>query len=290
MTAPKLVVPLVVFVATITTLQGQRGNDRTNNQQSRLSTQVIERTTTVISYAKHVGVANVEMQSTPGLPRAIGAVGIERRGDHVEIRAEFSGLPAATRFGPEYLTYVIWAITRDGAAINLGEVVLNEKKSMSTGKTNIAEFGIIVTAEPYFAVSRPSEVVVMESTFGEDLIGLEHSVTKYQSLRSGIYTANVPPSQRKPMRMDSTTPLELYEARHALWIAQWAGADERAADLFDKALRLLQRAEAFHASTGDTNQVVSAARESIQMAENARVAALNSKSGSQPVGLNSASS
>jgi len=77
--------------------------------------------------------------------------------------------------------------------------------------------------------------------------------------------------------MDSYTPLDLYEARNALWIAIWAGADKNAPDLFDKALRLLQRAEAFHASRRGTNAVVTAARESIQTAENARVTALRGR-------------
>ncbi len=281
MSVRKLIVPIVVLVTTITTLQGQQANGRTAAHKlsgREHSTGMIERTTTIISYAKHAGLAKVEMRSTSLLPRALGEVAIQEREDHVEIRAEFSGLQPATRFGPEYLTYVMWAITRDGCAINVGEVILNNMKSALI-EIDIAAFGLIVTAEPYFAVSRPSEVVVMESRLAKGLIRHEQFDTKYQLLPRGNYTANVPRSQLRPIVMDSYTPLNLYEARNALWIALWAGADKNAADLFDKAMRLLQRAEAFHAGRSGTNAVATAARESIQTAENARVTALKGRLG-----------
>jgi hypothetical protein len=237
----------------------------------------IERTVKVISYEKHSGIAKVEMQGTSILPQAQGEAEIQRGDDGIDIRAELSGLEPPARFGPEYLTYVIWAITPNGSAANLGEVALNGMKFTLNASTQIHTFGLIVTAEPYFAVTQPGEVVVMENAFSADLKQYEQSDAQYQVLPTGNYTANVSRSNMKPIRTESGTPLDLYEARNAFWIAIWAGADKNAADLFEKAERSLQRAEAFHASNAGLTSVVTAARECVEAAENARALALKRK-------------
>jgi len=237
----------------------------------------IERTTTVISHAKRSGDTKVEMRGTSLWPEARGEANIERRQDHIEIKAQFYGLPLATHFGPEYLTYVIWVVTPEGCVRNLGELVANGQQTMWNISTELTAFGLIVTAEPYFAVSQPSDVVVMENTVGKRLTGREQVDARYRLLPKGTYTVSVLPSKLKRITMEPDTPLALYEARNALWIALWAGANESAAELFDKAERSLQRAEAFHASRAGESVVLTLARETVQTAERARAVAVQAQ-------------
>jgi hypothetical protein len=282
--AIKLILTAVVFVTAIT-IHAQPAHNTTQvqghlNGDKRLHTisGSIERTTKVINYGKGSSVTTVDIPGTSLLAAAHGEAQVERKQNHLEIEAEFDGLQAATRFGPEYLTYVIWTISPEGWATNLGEVVLDGMKSKFNVTTDLASFGLIVTAEPYFAVSQPSEVVVMENVVRTDSIRNEATDVKYELLPRGSYTLNIADSELKPIVMDSSTPLDLYEARNALWIALWAGADKDAAELFVKAERLLQRAEAFHASRAGAKPVLSAARETVQTAESARVLALKRRS------------
>src|SRR6185503_5838706 len=103
---------------------------------------------------------------------------------------------------------------------------------------------LIVTAEPYFAVSQPSDVVVMENFVRADTRGrVEEIDAKYELLQRGQYTVSVPPKQLKPIPLDRKIPLDLFEARNALRIAQWSGADKDAADSYTKAATFLQQAE-----------------------------------------------
>jgi len=224
----------------------------------------------------------VGIQGTALLPTARGEVRVQQKPGHIEIVAEFDGLKNAARFGPEYLTYVLWAITPEGCAKNLGEVVLNDEKSKVSATTELETFGLIVTSEPYFAVSQPSDVVVMENLLRKDTKRqIQEINVKYELLPRGSYTANVSPSKVKPLVLEPGTPLDLYEARNALWIALWAGAEENATNLFAEAERLLQKAEAFQASSAGAVPVSTAAREAVQISENARLLALRHRSESR---------
>jgi hypothetical protein len=235
----------------------------------------VERITNAVNYAKRAGVTRVDFHSTALLASVHGEARVQNRQGRVEITAEFDGLAGAVRFGPEYLTYVMWAITPEGRATNLGEFAPRETKSKLSVTTKIETFGLIVTAEPYFAVSQPSDAVVMENVFTQGPLGRSETVeVKYELLPRGSYTANVLSSKVKPIVPEPSTPLELYEARNAFWIALWAGADENASELFATAERLLEKAEAFHASGAGEMTVSAAAREAVQMAESARSLAL----------------
>ena len=239
----------------------------------------VERITKAINYAKRSGVTNVDFQGTALLPMAQGEARVANWQGRVEIAAEFDGLVGAMRFGPEYLTYVMWAITPAGHAVNLGEVVPKDAKSKLSVTTELKTFGLIVTAEPYFAVSQPSDAVVMENLFRKDSVRqIEEVEAKYELLPRGSYTANVLPSEVKPIVLEPSTPLDLYEARNALWIAIWAGAEESSAELLASAERLLQKAEAFQASRAGETSVSTAARDAVKIAENSRLVALKHRS------------
>ena len=236
---------------------------------------VVERTAKAINYRHHSGATKVDFRGTPLLPEAHGEAKVESKQGYIEIEVEFDELQGATRFGPEYLTYVMWAITPEGRATNLGEVILNGTESKLNVTTELQAFGLIVTAEPYFAVSQPSDVVVMENFVRKDTVGkIEEIDAKYELLQRGQYVVNVPPAELKPIPLDKDTPLDLYEARNAVRIARWASADKDASESFQKADKLLQQAEAYKARKAGNKPIAMTAREAVQTAEDARLIAL----------------
>ena len=255
-----------------TQVQVQRSGD---NPLYKITVNVVERTTKAINYRPRSGSTTVDFRGTALMPAARGEAKVESKQGYIEIEVEFDDLQGATRFGPEYLTYVMWAITPEGRATNLGEVILNGTKSKLNVTTELQSFGLIVTAEPYFAVSQPSDVVVMENFVRKDTVGkVEEIDAKFELLQRGQYAVNVPPSELKPIPLDKGTPLDLHEARNAVRIARWAGADKDAAESFHKAEESLRQAEAYKARKAGTRPVVMSAREAVQTAEDARLIAL----------------
>ena len=241
----------------------------------KLTVNVVERTTKAINYRHRSGATMVDFRGTPLLPKARGEAKVESKQGYIEIEVEFDDLQSATRFGPEYLTYVMWAITPEGRATNLGEVILNGTKSKLNVTTELQAFGLIVTAEPYFAVSQPSDVVVMENFARKDTLGkVEEISARYELLQRGEYVVNAPPAELKPIALDNKTPLDLYEARNAVRIARWVGANKDAAESYMKAEKLLLQAEAYKARKAGTKPIAMTAREAAQTAEDARLIAV----------------
>src|SRR5262245_9370430 len=255
-----------------TQVQIQRGGD---NPLYKIRVNVVERTTPAVNYRHRGGSTPVDFRGTALMPEARGEAKVESKQGYIEIEVEFDELQSATRFGPEYLTYVMWAITPEGRATNLGEVILNGSESKLNVTTELQAFGLIVTAEPYFAVSQPSDVVVMENFIRQDTQGkIEEIDAKYELLQRGLYVVNVPPAELKPIALDKDTPLDLYEARNAVRIARWANADKDAAESFQKANQLLQQAETYKTRKAGTRSIAMSAREAAQTAEDARLIAL----------------
>jgi len=233
---------------------------------------VVSRSTKAINYRNRGGATKIDFRGTTLLPKANGEAKVESKQGYIEIEVEFDELSPATAFGPEYLTYVMWAITPEGRANNLGEVLLNGNRSKLNVSTELQSFGLIVTAEPYYAVTQPSDVVVMENVLRKDTIGAVQEVdAKYELLKRGSYTLNVNPADLKPMRLDKNVPLELYEARNAVQIARWAGAEKYAGDTFLKATKGLSNAEGYLARKAGKKPIVTVSREAVQMAEDARI-------------------
>jgi len=233
---------------------------------------VVARTTKAINYNHRSGSTNIDFRGTALLPEARGEARVESKQGVIKIDARMEKLQPATKFGPEYLTYVMWAITPEGRATNVGEVLLNGDKTKLDATTELQSFGLIVTAEPYFAVTQPSDVVVMENFVRKDTTGtIEQVDAKYELLQRGQYTLNVNPADIKPLRLDSKVPLELYEARNAVQIARWTGADKYAADTFQKAVVGLENAEGYLKGKSGKKPIGTVAREAVQMAEDARI-------------------
>ncbi len=233
---------------------------------------VVARTTKAINYNHRSGSTRIGFRGTALMPQAIGEAKVESKQGVIKIDADMQKLEPATKFGPEYLTYVMWAITPEGRATNVGEVLLNGGKSKLDATTELQSFGLIITAEPYFAVTQPSDVVVMENFVRPDTVGtIEQLDAKYELLQRGQYTLNVNPADIKPMGLDRKVPLELYEARNAVQIARWTGASVYAADTFQKALDDLEDAEGYLTGKAGSKPIGTVAREAVQMAEDSRI-------------------
>jgi outer membrane protein OmpA-like peptidoglycan-associated protein len=233
---------------------------------------VVARTTKAINYNHRSGSTRIGFQGTALMPAASGEAKVESKQGVIKIDAEMQQLGPATQFGPEYLTYVMWAITPQGRATNIGEVLLNGGKSKLDATTELQSFGLIVTAEPYFAVTQPSDVVVMENFVRKDTTGtIEQVDAKFELLPRGQYVLNVNPSDIAPLQLDPRVPLELYEARNAVQIARWTGAQQYAADTFLKATQDLQNAEGYLQGRAGRKPIGTVAREAVQMAEDARI-------------------
>jgi outer membrane protein OmpA-like peptidoglycan-associated protein len=233
---------------------------------------VVERTTKAINYNHRSGSTKIDFRGTPLLPEARGEATVESKQGVIKIDARMEKLQPATKFGPEYLTYVMWAVTPEGRATNVGEVLLNGDKTRLDATTELQSFGLIVTAEPYFAVTQPSDVVVMENFVRNDTVGtIEQVDAKYELLQRGQYTLNVDPAEIKPVRLNSKVPLELYEARNAVQIARWTGADRYAPETFQKAVQGLGNAEGYLTGKAGRKPIGTVAREAVQMAEDARI-------------------
>ena len=230
---------------------------------------VVARTTKAINYRHLSGPTKIDFRGTVLLPFAQGQAKVEGKRGAVRIQAQFDKLVSATRFGPEFLTYVLWAVSPEGRADNLGEVLLEGAKSKLDVTAQLQAFALIVTAEPYFAATQPSEVVVMENVVRPDTVGnVEEMDAKFDLLQRSQYTYVQADAQ--PPALDSRTPLGIYEARNAVQIAKAAGAERYASDSFRKAVQLLQQAESSLTHKGEKKQVDMTAREAVQTAEDAR--------------------
>jgi outer membrane protein OmpA-like peptidoglycan-associated protein len=235
--------------------------------------QVVARTIKAINYRHRSGETKVDFRGTTLLPDARGGAEVQSKQGTIKVDAWFKRLQPASRFGPEYMTYVLWAISPEGRPVNLGEVLPDGGGSAHLEVTSdLQSFGLIVTAEPHFAVTKPSDVVVMENFVTKDTNGtIEQVDAKYELLKRGQYTANVNPAELTPMPVDGRTPIDIYEARNAVRIARWAGAETYAADTFRKAELDLQNAQNLLSSKRNRKESITDAREAAQMAEDARV-------------------
>jgi outer membrane protein OmpA-like peptidoglycan-associated protein len=233
---------------------------------------VTARTAKAVSYQHRSGATLIDFRGTEILPGSRGVAKVESKQGHIEIEAEFENLQPATKNGAEYLTYVLWAVTPEGRTVNLGEVLLNGAKSKLNVSTDLQVFALVVTAEPYYAVTRPSDLIVMENEVRADTKGkIEEVDAKYELLKRGQYDRLANPLE---LKTDKKLPLELYEARNAVHIARAMGADHFATEPFQKAENNLAQAEGYQARNGGRKLVAMTAREAVQMAEDSRAIAV----------------
>jgi len=241
------------------------------NPPSAYRINVVSRTTPAVTYRHRSGATKINFQGTDLMPSAAGEAKVQSKRGALEIEVEFSGLDRPTSFGTEYLTYVLWAITPEGRPVNIGEVLVGENhRSKLDVTTDLQSFALIVTAEPYYAVRRPSNVVVLENSVRRDTEGATEIVdAKYELIDRGGY---IPTGYKfDPVVMNAKLPLEFFEARNALRIAQSAGAETYAAASYQKAVHQMNEADAV-ATTKHENKksLIALSREVVQTSEDAR--------------------
>src|SRR5216683_1539752 len=236
----------------------------------------VSRTTKAVNFRRAGGATKIDFQGTELLQTASGEAKVENKGNRTEIDAKFENLEEATKFGLEYLTYVLWAVSPQGRAVNLGEVSLNHGSGHVKAISEMQTFGMIVTAEPYFAVNQPGNVVVLENVIPANS-KVENIDAKYELLGRGVYSSSNTKIENAIFGIDRKTPLELFEARNAVRIARIALADKYAASIMSKADQQLKGAEDVYRSGRDKKSVDAAAREVVETAEEARVMAVKQK-------------
>ena len=237
--------------------------------------QVVSRTTKAVDYRHRGGSTRVDLKGTELMPQARGEARVESRTGRLEINAKLSGMQPANKFGLEYLTYVLWAVTPEGRANNLGEIILKEGSSEVRVTTDLQAFGLIVTAEPYFAVTQPSDLVVAQNIVRADTKGREEAIdVKYELLPKGLYASSVEPLRDVVYGIDSKAPLDIFQARNAVRIARAAKADQYASSTFAKAEQDLKQAEDYYRRKQGRTPIGTVAREAAQTAEEARVMSL----------------
>jgi outer membrane protein OmpA-like peptidoglycan-associated protein len=225
-----------------------------------------------VNYQHRSGATKIDFRGTDLLPSSHGEAKVESKQGYIEVEVEFRNLEPANKFGAEYLTYVLWAITPDGRTANLGEILLNGASGKLDVTTELQVFGLVVTAEPYYAVTQPSDLIVMENVLRADTKGkIEEIDAKNELLQRGQYQRLTNPLV---LKLDQKTPLELYEARNAIQIARAVGADRFAAETFEKAEKSLAQAEAYQARSAGKKPVTMTAREAVQTAEDSRAIAV----------------
>jgi len=279
-------VKTVVGVVLITSWLAANAQETSINRSAPIySVTVVERGVEAIHYQYRSGPTKIDFRGTLLLPEAKGQATIQSRPGRTEIDARFENLTPPSRFGREFLTYVLWAISPEGAAHNLGEIIADtSNRSRLKATTDLATFALIVTAEPYSAVAQPSSVVTLENKARPDTVGkVELVQAKAALLPRTTYTYQVdenpkPAANRPKVSMDRyEAVLELYQAQNAIAIARAANADRYAADVLGKAQQALNEAERLEETKASPKQIVQAAREATQMAEDARSVAERSR-------------
>ena len=236
---------------------------------------VISRSVQAVNYKHRGGATKLDFAGTDLMPLAHGQAKIESKKGYIEIEVEFGNLHKPTKFGNEYLTYILWAISPEGRAVNLGEVLVGDNhRSKLDVTTDLQAFALIVTAEPYYAVRQPSNVVVLENIVREDTKGTTEAVNaKYELMERGGY---IPTGYKfDPVVLNARLPLEFFEARNALRIAQSESAERYANDSYHHAVQLMNTADEYATRNHiDRKPLIAVARETVQTAEDARAIAV----------------
>lgn len=259
----------------------QRNPDVTGDQASGYHMHVVSRSTQAVNY-RHRGSTKIDLKGTDLAPEVNGEAKVEGKAAGVRIDAELEHLRPANGFGLAYLTYVLWAITPEGRPRNLGELIVKDGKSAVHTTTDLQAFALLVTAEPYFAVTQPSDLVVAQNVIRRDTKGTVEPVdVKFELISRDSYNSQVQPINSTVYEVSDKTPLDLLEARNAVRIAKDAGADQYASAELQKAQDLLTQAEDYYRRKQGGGPIGTVAREAAQTAEEARIMSIKREQDAQ---------
>jgi outer membrane protein OmpA-like peptidoglycan-associated protein len=265
----RILLPCLLLCVAVCTASAQSDQQSPQNvPASDLTTRSVK----AIGYKVNGGSTKVDLTPTDLMPQAIGEAKVEAKTGATNIEVSLKNMQQPAKLGAEFLTYVLWAVTPDGRAGNTGEIVINKNGEGKLNATTPAQtFALIITAEPYFLVRVPSEMVVLENETRKNTKGQIFPVNDFKLMKRAQYEKLGNPLAMTPDL--KTVPLEVYEARNAVDIAKSRGADKDAPEIFTKAASSLQKTENALTSKADKKQIISTARETIQFAEDARALA-----------------
>ncbi len=277
----------VVCTLAVAAQDAQTGNVKTMEGTLVYRITVVSRSVEAVNYRDHNGSTKIDFRGTSLMPDAYGEAKVDSKTGRLEINAEFKGVRNASYYGPEYLTYVLWAVTPEGRPVNLGELVPNDQHEVRIRVTaNLQSFGMIVTAEPYFAVTRPSNMTVLENEIRRDTKGWEQPVSaRYDATEKGEYTVDLAtdklPASSMSFEERREVPLTLLEARNAVAIAQATGAQQYAPEVLAHAQELLSRSEHYLREGRSQSAIGAAAKGAAEAAEDARVLSIRRRADAQ---------
>src|SRR5579872_5455125 len=251
-----------------------------NSQTPVFRVNVYARSAKAVNYRNRGGSTTLDMKGTSLEPQITGHAKVDGKAGRLSIDVDLNHLERPSiKFGGQYLTYVLWAVTPEGRSVNLGEVLPGDNgKEKTSVTTDLQAFGLIVTAEPYFSVTHPSDVIVAENEILQGTKGFQESIdAKFDVMEGKEYTIDVPVEQLPSSQAQPNVPLDLLEARNAVAIAKAAGAEQYANSSIMKAEDMLQRAEDYYQRKQGRTPIGTAARGASQMAEDARVLTLRKK-------------
>lgn len=241
-------------------------------QQSVPDSNLTSKSVTAIGYKVGGGSTRVDLAGTELMPAASGEAKVTAKPGATSIELSLIGMTQPSALGAEFLTYVLWVVTPDGRSGNTGEIIIGKNGEGQLKATTPAQtFSLIVTAEPYFAVRYPSEMVILENRTRKNTKGQIFPVNDFKLMRRAQYEKLGNPLAMTPDL--ERIPLQMYEARNAIDIARSRGADKDAPEIFSKATSSLQMAENALSSKEDKKNIVSRAGQAIQFAEDARALA-----------------
>lgn len=234
----------------------------------------VERTIRTLDYRLVRSGARIQFQGNSMHADTRGKARIRTRDGVSLIEARFEKLPAPSTFGEANLTYVLWAVSPEGMVRNLGELPVKHGRSRIRAVEQLPAFGLIVTAEPHYAVSRPSDAVVMENAVGKDTPSqVQAAQAKLELMPQSGYSRFLT-AAATPVGETKGCPPEVLQARQSVRIAEGAGAGQYARDVLDKAQTYLAQAESTKARSRDR---LMTARAAAAAGEEARIAAAKAR-------------
>ncbi len=263
-----------VLIFTAFTLSAFAWQGVSGDQASGYHMKVVSRSTQAVDYRRR-GATRVDLKGTDLMPAVTGEAKVESKSGRVEVDANVKNLRPANSFGLAYLAYVLWAITPEGRPDNLGELIEKDGKASLHVTSDVQAFALIVTAEPYFAVTQPSDLVVAQNEIRKDTLGgIEPVNVNFEMLPHDLYSAQVAPIPDPIYGVNNKIPLDLLEARNAMRVAKDSKADHYATATYDRAQKLLDRAEDYYRRKQGLGPIGTVARAASQTAEEARVMSL----------------
>ena len=281
---------LLLIMAAAAPLAAQRRGASDRPSQLR-TVEIKEPNGQILSYRYLAPSTEVTMRGTKLAPQAHIKLKVGSRPGFVELdinRGQITGLQPASQFGLDFLTYVLWAVSVDGKAANLGEITFVEGKPVSINVTTPYQtFWLMLTAEPNYAVVDPSPIVVLYSANDTP----DKSEKTAQTIPGSLFFfTHYSDYDRKPMSEDHA-PNPLQQARKAVELASKSGIlvkgnsgasvveEARTREALRSARDFLDRAEAAYKENPNGSEVAQLSRTSAQIAENARALALGAVGG-----------